>query len=342
MILTALRRLWPRPFFRYGAAAGAVAVLLAGGAWWYAAAEDRVCLVEDGRATLHETRAPRVREFLASVGLELAPEDAVDPGLETAISEGMTINVRRAFPVKLVIGGEPRIVRTVARPVADLLRSCRVDLDADDRVVPSLAQEIKPGGMVRVIRVETREITYRQEIPPQVVTSKDGNLDQGVRRVVKGGAPGLVERTARLRLEDGAERDRQVISTRWLRRPETRVVAVGTRPVVRTFVTSRGKTVRYTKKLRMTATAYYPGPESCGPNAKGITRTGARATYGVVAVDPRVIPLGTRLYVEGYGFATALDTGSAIKGAKIDLCFDTYREAYMYGKRSIDVYILAE
>ena len=65
-----------------------------------------------------------------------------------------------------------------------------------------------------------------------------------------------------------------------------------------------------------------------------------RATKGVVAVDTRVIPMGTRLYIPGYGFAIAADRGSAIKGLRIDLCFDTYAEARRFGSRRVDVYIL--
>jgi 3D (Asp-Asp-Asp) domain-containing protein len=65
-----------------------------------------------------------------------------------------------------------------------------------------------------------------------------------------------------------------------------------------------------------------------------------KAQHGVVAVDPRVVPLGTRLYIEGYGYAIAGDTGSAIKGTRIDLCFDTLEEVDAYGWRTITVEIL--
>ncbi|MGQ9779593.1 MAG: ubiquitin-like domain-containing protein [Bacillota bacterium] len=309
---------------------------------WYRAAVDRVCLVVDGKAMVIRTRASRVEGLLREAGIVLREGDEVRPAGNARIEEGLTVKVERAFPVELVIGGVRQRIKTVARPVGELLRSRRIELGPYDRVSPDLGQEVKPGATIRVVRVETKEVRYREEIPPAVVVRKDPNLDRGVRKVIAAGRPGLVERVARLWLEDGRVRGREILSTRWLRRPERRLVALGTRPVIHTFVTSRGQVVRYTEVLEMTATGYYPGPESCGINAKGITRTGARATHGVVAVDPRVIPLGTRLYVEGYGFATALDTGSAIKGKKIDLCFDTYREAIMYGKRKVKVYILAE
>jgi 3D (Asp-Asp-Asp) domain-containing protein len=90
----------------------------------------------------------------------------------------------------------------------------------------------------------------------------------------------------------------------------------------------------------MEATAYDPGPISCGKYADGYTAIGMKAEKGVVAVDPRVIPMRTRLYVEGYGLAIAADTGGAIKGNRIDLCFPTYQEALRYGRRTVKVYLL--
>ena len=103
---------------------------------------------------------------------------------------------------------------------------------------------------------------------------------------------------------------------------------------------SRG--VRHYRAVKeMEATAYYPGPECTGQYAvNGLTFTGKKAGYGIAAVDPAVIPLGSKLYVAGYGFAAAEDIGGLIKGAKIDLCFETFREAVNYGRQRVQVYIL--
>ena len=99
--------------------------------------------------------------------------------------------------------------------------------------------------------------------------------------------------------------------------------------------------LRYLSILQMEATAYYPGPEMTnrGPR-QALTYSGKPARYGLVAVDPKVIPLGTKLYIPGYGKAEAADTGGAIKGMKIDLCFATYREAIHFGRKMLKVYIL--
>ncbi len=99
--------------------------------------------------------------------------------------------------------------------------------------------------------------------------------------------------------------------------------------------TSRGL-VRYTDVVWMEASAYLPtdGGGDC------ITATGLPAQHGVVAVDPDVIPLGTRLYIPGYGFAIAADTGGMIEGYMIDLCMEDYEACMEFGRRDIDVYVL--
>lgn len=94
--------------------------------------------------------------------------------------------------------------------------------------------------------------------------------------------------------------------------------------------------ITYAAVMSMEASAYLPGDG----NGAGITATGIPATYGVVAVDPSVIPLGTRLYIPGYGEAVAADTGGAIYGNRIDLCMESYSEAMRFGRRSVTVYVL--
>ncbi|MCX7642423.1 MAG: 3D domain-containing protein [Armatimonadetes bacterium] len=101
---------------------------------------------------------------------------------------------------------------------------------------------------------------------------------------------------------------------------------------------SRAGNVRRFRLMRMIATAYCP--RGCCGSSSGRTATGRRAEYGIVAVDPRVIPLGTTLYVDRYGFAIAADTGRKIKGARIDLCFPTHKEALRFGRKTVKVLLL--
>ena len=119
-------------------------------------------------------------------------------------------------------------------------------------------------------------------------------------------------------------------------KPSTTTRRVRARVPRRTPLPARGITGR---PIRVVATAYCPCRKCCGSSASGHTATGRHATQGVVAVDPRVIPLGTRVYVEGYGNAIAADTGSAIKGRRIDVCFDSHRKALQWGRRRTIVYV---
>lgn len=103
----------------------------------------------------------------------------------------------------------------------------------------------------------------------------------------------------------------------------------------RGVLASRGGSVLRWRIITMEATAYCP--RGCCGSGGGRTATGRRAEYGVVAVDPQVIPLGTALYVDNYGFSIAADVGRAIKGNRIDLCYPTHREANRFGRRKVRV-----
>ena len=95
------------------------------------------------------------------------------------------------------------------------------------------------------------------------------------------------------------------------------------------------------KYYLLTATAYYPGIECCYPHHNGLTATGAKAGYGCIAIDPKgPLKMGQKVYVEGYGYGVCNDVGSAIKGWKIDVCFDTYEEAVEWGVQLVKVYVL--
>ena len=131
---------------------------------------------------------------------------------------------------------------------------------------------------------------------------------------------------------NGQPAGEEVITTDVHVAPTDHIIRTGTRDTVST---SRGD-MRFSRSYYMQATAYLP----TDGDGKCITATGIRARHGVVAVDPRVIPLGSRVYVPGYGVALAADTGGAIKGKRIDLCMESRREAMKFGRRSVKVYVL--
>jgi 3D (Asp-Asp-Asp) domain-containing protein len=108
------------------------------------------------------------------------------------------------------------------------------------------------------------------------------------------------------------------------------------------FQTSRGTSASLTRKTIMTLESTAYTPDAGRKNPTFITKTGRPAAFGVVAVDPKVIPLNTLVFVEGYGFAIAADTGGAIKGKKIDVCIESYKEAIKWGRRDVRVHVFHE
>lgn len=241
-----------------------------------------------------------------------------------------------------VVDGDMEIpVTTRARYVEDVLKAAGIELGPLDRVDTGLLATVANGMTVRVIRVKEVEEIVEKAIPFETRHKLDRNLTKGQTRIVQSGVEGLKRQTVLVRYENSKPVDRRVISEVVVRPPQAKIVAHGTKEEPKILKTSAG-IFRYDKVLVMEATAYEPGPRSCGIHADGITAIGIKAEPGVVAVDPKVIPLRTKLFIEGYGPAIAADTGSAIKGMRIDLCFNTVEEALQYGRRKVKVYILSE
>ncbi len=187
--------------------------------------------------------------------------------------------------------------------------------------------------------VLTWERVEHRAIAPPTVHRFDAALNPGISRVVARGIPGVLEVDARYAQRDGGPVSRVVVWSSIVRPAHSRVVEDGigysplaafeARGVARMAFLARDAT-------EMIATAY---TASCG-GCDGMTAIGRHAGHGIVAVDPRVIPLGTRLYIPGYGPAIAGDTGGAIVGHRIDLGFDTLRDAMLFGRRDVKVYRL--
>ncbi|MDQ2732531.1 MAG: 3D domain-containing protein [Armatimonadota bacterium] len=150
------------------------------------------------------------------------------------------------------------------------------------------------------------------------------------------GTPGIREYTVRVSTLNGRVVSRTVLSSRWSRQPVDKIVAVGVSP----FTVSRSFD-GLSRPFTMRASKYdmFLRDRGAGGPGNGICCTGVRARRGIVAVDPRVIPFGTHLYVEGYGYCVAMDRGGAIKGNRIDLCVENPAEANAYGIRPVRVCI---
>jgi uncharacterized protein YabE (DUF348 family) len=307
----------------------------------YVIAMDQVVLEVDGQCYQWKTLAASVADLFKEREISLKQGDIVRPVLKTRITEDLKIEVDRAFPVKIKTTDGIHYFNTIPQPVERVLESAGIQFSPDDKVVPKLGTIVKPDQQIAVVKVTSKIITVKVDVAPKVEYYTDKTLERGTQKVVRAGSTGLSEKQIKVVYEDGRESRRYKISEKVIKPAMKKVIAVGL-PVLKTLVTSRGS-YHYVEMKVMKATAYYPGPESCGKYAKyGVTYTGKKAGFGLVAVDPRVIKLGTKLYIEGYGRAEAADIGGAIKGNRIDLCFETFREAAMYGVKKVKVYILGE
>jgi uncharacterized protein YabE (DUF348 family) len=299
-----------------------------------------ISLVQDGTETAYPTRAQTVAAFFAEHNITIDPDDYLSVPLDAALFEGMSIEYRPAVPVVLFVGNERRDVRSSALTVEQLLTIQGVELGALDEISPALDQRVLPHQLVRVVRVKTWIAKVRHTIAQPVQHHSDPNLDRGAMLTLTDGSPGKREIAYRLVSRNGEKAQRTVVSSRILRKPLPRVVAIGTADPqsLTEFAVSRlGDAIHIAgTAVRMIATAYVANCYGCS----GITSLGLHAQHGVVAVDPQVIPLGTKLYVPGYGKAIAGDTGGAIRGRRIDLGFNSLAQALNFGRREITVYVL--
>ena len=307
---------------------------------WYVIALDRITLRVDGREYRVKTLSATVAQVLKEKSIGLSEGDQVNPALQTKVREGLVIRVERAFPVGIRAAGRYVIYHTITRTVREVLELAQIQFDADDKIIPALEQTVQPNQEIQVIRITSKIVKEQSVIKPGSEYRRDLKLDRGVKKVIKEGREGLVESEYRMVYEDGKLKKKIKLARKVIRPMTNTIIALGVKRILGTLVTSRGS-YRYVEVKTMNASAYSPGPESCGKYATfGRTYTGKKAGFGIVAVDRRVIPLGTLLYIEGYGKAEAADIGGAIKGNRIDLCFETYREAVMFGRRKLKVYVL--
>jgi 3D (Asp-Asp-Asp) domain-containing protein len=289
--------------------------------------------------TQQMTAARTVGDFLKERGITVGAADYVHPSLDTPIVPGMQIEYDASIPLTLVDGTSRRTIVSTASDVGALLEERGIHLSDYDTVSPSLADPIVAGETIRVTRIAKWISSVKLPIAPKTVRGIDFRLPPGETKVISPGRAG--ERVAIISFvsTDGKLRKR-TLASHVLRQPRMRVIAegVGTYSAFADFAQRGLQKTAYiaADALEMIATAYTAACVGCS----GYTATGYRAGRGIVAVDPRVIPLGTHLFIPGYGFAIAGDTGGAIIGNRIDLGFNSESDAIQFGRRTIRVYTL--
>lgn len=282
-------------------------------------------VVADGITTEMKTTPVTIRQAVATAGFKLGEKDILEVsagGIKKDImptlsifespvlsgKDGLSSTGEQGGAPNMNIG--PNLSGTTDCPSADV-------------------EMVVPGEVIEIIRVTQREQTVEETITYQVEKITDTTLEQGISKTIQEGKDGLVRNIYSITYHNGQEISRQKIRTETLVQPQNQLIAVGS-----SYTVSRGgQRFDFRETRYMESTAYtYTGHR---------TATGLSPAVGLVAVDPSIIPLGTRMYVEGYGYATAADTGGAIKGNRIDVFLETYAQCINWGRKSVKVYILS-
>lgn len=318
----------------------------------------QVCIVDGLNKKVNiETYASNVADVLAQEGITLGGEDETLPALNEKVKDGDEITVLRAVNITLIDGDNSFEKQTAKQTVGEVFSQFVGDTENGTVVNHGMDDEVYEGMVIEIAYLSEDIVSEQTETAYKTIKRASSKLEPGVTVTATEGQNGLTENTYRVYYENGKEVSREIISKQVVKEPVDEVIEYGEAKAAGRLTHSSGSVVsrsggqfRYRSYIDVTATAYDLSYESCGKRpgdrGYGITASGMRAQYGVVAVDTRVIPLGTRLYIEAadgswvYGSAVAGDTGGAIRGNKVDLFFNTRQECLNFGRRTARVYIL--
>jgi 3D (Asp-Asp-Asp) domain-containing protein len=313
-------------------------------------------IINDGdKVTIHTSFATDPADVLSEAGIELNPEDTYTTESSSGTS---SITIKRLQTVTIYIGATPVQMQTYGETVKSLLDRAGVVLSDNDSVSVLLSSLTYDGMTVTVSRTQYVVEVYDVEVPYETIYCYAPNLPEGQEVLLTKGVNGIASRTANVLYIDGKELSRTPLSEEVTTQPVKEVIAIGTKegasgefpevalgkPIIGdgVIITPDGKVLNYGNSGVFSATAYH----NTDPGCTIYTYIGTLCRVGAIAVDPKVIPLGTKMYIVSndgryiYGEAVAEDTGSSIKGNKIDLYFDSVPECIQFGIRDCTVYFL--
>lgn len=298
-----------------------------------------ITLTIDGTTTNIVTYKDTVKAELSENDISIGEKDKISPNLDAKIEDNSTITIKRAVNVTVSVDGDNLNILTAEEDVEALLKTEGIALKEKDKILPSKDTKISDGLAIDITRVENKTETEALAVEFETVVKNDTTLPNTTTKTVQEGEKGEKKITYDVVYEDGQEVSRTKISEEIVKEPVDKIVAKGTRA---TLPYSRGgNPATYSRSFTARATAYW-ATDGVGKTYTSTGRVAVRNPdgYSTIAVDPKVIPYGTKLYVENYGYAIAADCGSAIKGNTIDVYFNTRNEAYTWGVKYVKVYIL--
>lgn len=326
-------------------------------------------VINDGdRVLYHTTYETDPIDVLTEAGLELGADDTYTTQTGVGMPE---ITIQRLQTLQVTYGGTTQTVTTYGNTVEELLAELNIYPGENDIVSVALDAQTEDGMQIVIDRLITMEETYTVSVPWQTRYVLDTTLAAGAHRVQTEGKEGQVQNVDIVSYLNGTEvtRTNQICTV--ICEPVDQIIAVGsldgidpslilgqqppeqTAPEATTgngelyigeglIITPDGQILTYKDTMQVVATAYH----NSDPGCTIWTSTGTYCRVGAIAVDPKVIPYGTRMYIvtnDGkyiYGIAVAEDCGGSIKGNRVDLYFDTTDECWDFGIRDATVYFL--
>lgn len=301
----------------------------------------------DGKDETFVTYKGTVEDVLQEKGIEVSSKDKLKPSLETKVTENGLIKLKKAVPIEIIYDNNKLKLETAEDTIGDVLEMEKpvlkengIEFNKDVyEISEPLKSKVQEGLSVKLVKIEVKDIVEKEIINFDTIIEKDNTLDKSVKKIKAEGANGEKEITYEVTYKGGIETSRQVKSTKTTVEPQNRIILEGTAPLY----ASRGELVQSNlnkgenKSFICSATAY----SGDGSTASG--RKLYRDINGIstISVDPSVIPLGSKVYIDGYGYAVAADTGSAVKGNKIDVYFNSYNEACRWGLKKVKLTIIA-
>ncbi len=338
--------------FIYGAALLLVGAILMAMLAPTVFAQTTYVITDGDEVKVYTTYATDPVQVLDQAGMTLGAEDKYTTQDVDGVSE---ITVQRNQLIRINNCGKAMEVNSYGEPLKELLEREGIEFGGDYVVSLPLDTETFDGMEVSVDCIVQTEQTYTEDIPFKTTYCDDPTLPKGEKVVLVEGVIGQLRKTANVVYVNAQQTNHIVTKEKVVQQPVNQIVAVGTgtEETVETdskmpligdgvIVTADGEVLTYSKKSQFTATAYTKTDAGCNDT----TATGTKVRVGTVAVDPEVIPYGTRMFIvtnDGkyiYGIGTAEDCGGAIQGKRLDLYFETNAECWKFGVKGCTVYFL--
>lgn len=309
---------------------------------------NQVYVTDDGETKCFLTSGEDIDAILAENGYDIKKDDVIEfGGFESNTAK---VNIIRAYPISFICGGETSYISVTGGTVGDALKKSGALINPQDIIEPSEDTAVSKDTIITLKRVTYKTEASEQPISFETVEVNSAAVKKGDSVVSNPGEEGTLFVTVRKTYVDGKLSGSEILKEEVVKEPVNRVISKGTKssntisqlnPPADFQLDENGVPVSYKNVLTGKSAAY-----SARPGAK--TASGRTAMVGYVAVDPKIIPYGTKLYIKSadskhvYGYAIAADTGTALLDGTIlvDLFFPSYESSCSWGIHKVNIYIL--